>query len=163
MKPSPIIYPRYFNSEKFKLSYLEMPKSACTSIKAYLECPNDHEPCYADYPIFTVIRDPIKRFASGFIQLQRQGRSKQSSTVNEFLKVIEKYGFYERHIVPQSWFLEQHAQVYKDITLYSLDEYLKEHDLPVLNTSSFSIEMSDAQIEQIQELYKEDYLLEVDV
>jgi hypothetical protein len=134
----------WHNNEK-KLSCLSIPKCASNSIRDMTGChdgPNHKH--YNDYKIFSVIRDPMKRYISSFMEVMLpasdypKGRYHDNLGLNKnfiemldsinhgdssgrivrFTDIILEKGFFETHTRPQSYYLEGCG----DITLYKLEK-----------------------------------------
>jgi hypothetical protein len=156
----PVCYPRYFNSRDGReLSYLEIPKSGCSSIKAHLSA----EPLPNTLPerefdtVFTVIRNPWHRYISGWGQLVRGGLF--SGTPEELLEKINTEGFFDRHIAPQSYFIEAHLQIYNTLIIFDFDQYFKGVDYHHNkgNITPGALFKYRHLMPQVEELFRDDY------
>lgn len=108
-------------SDKFKLIYLGIPKTASTSMRIMLNVSkgnnciirfNNLSKYNSEYKRFTILREPISRFVSGvFEDIKRQESSKKIrnleklnnpiNIMSSYLKHIEENGFTEVHTAPQ--------------------------------------------------------------
>ena len=150
----PMIHPKYYNSRDFEMTYLEIPKSGCSSIKAHVN-PSPTDENVPKYQVFTVVRDPIDRFISGYMELKRQ--KKTDLGFSEFILHVESDGFFDRHIVPQDVFIQTHFQINHSLVVFTFDEYMKRVDFHYNPTKSDKPILSKAQIERISALYAADF------
>lgn len=95
-----------WSSDEYKIIYLGVPKTASTSIRAYLKntnnilnlnkIPEDK----INYKIFTIIREPLQRFVSGILETFRREDSPRnlyklrainniSDMINQYVTVLE--------------------------------------------------------------------------
>lgn len=113
-------------SDKKKLLYLGIPKTASTSMRHYLEIHkygqkvnvnlNNLDPEKNKYMKFTVIRNPMNRFVSGIYESFGRNETPQklktpssiknkAEMLNKYLDILESDGFIETHTAPQSFYL----------------------------------------------------------
>ncbi len=186
---------------QLKLAYVRISKSACTSIQAgllqqlhpdltineltsteinYLGMQHVKPYLMPGYTCFTVVRDPINRFLSGFndkciskdddffyFQDYLCGIIKQGITINEFLKILLKIPdlLKDIHFRPQSNFLNAigPVKVFKLESDYAmLNSFLEEYNIPLehLHQQMPTFTQSDlapSDIDLIQRLYQQDY------
>ena len=112
-------------SDKFNVIFVPIPKNASTSIRNIvgLEFQVDNIMRYSEklstreYMAFTIIREPIERLISGYIEVCKRASGdsphilmkdfywmKGKKRFMSFLDEIES-GFFDAHIVPQEYFL----------------------------------------------------------
>jgi hypothetical protein len=147
LKKTNILHPPgwlWHNHEK-KLSCLSMPKCASNSIRDITDChdgPNHKH--YKDYNVFAVIRNPMDRYISSFMEVMLpashypKGRYHDNLGLDEnlvhildsinygdsgariirFTDLILEKGFFETHTRPQLYYLEGCG----NITLYKLEK-----------------------------------------
>ena len=123
-------------SDQYKLIYLAIPKTASTSIRAYLNNLknamdlNNITSNKDGYVTFTIIREPVERFVSGvmesFKRIETPEKLKNLSKVKnttdmleQYLNILEVDGFIETHITPQLFYMSN-----SDGELFHIDEIL---------------------------------------
>jgi hypothetical protein len=142
-----------WHNHKKKLSFLAIPKSGSNSIRKMTGClegPNMKR--YPGYKTFSIIREPIDRYISAYIEVlipssdYPKGRYRQNlglthklinlcdelkkikddiEKFQKFTDYIIEYGFFEPHTEPQTYYLNNigNIGIYK---LENLDYLLKE-------------------------------------
>ena len=81
----------FYNSESHKLSYLLIPKCGSTSIQKALGSSEQNKSYFPKYESFTVVRNPLDRFYSGYHELTKRDLFK--GTPQELLDKIVKKDF----------------------------------------------------------------------
>ena len=105
--------------------FIPIPKNASTSFRKYFEWSfhgsvknfiKDPE-ILLDNHVFAIIRDPVDRFCSGYIEIVDRGKENPSLSSYKFSKITDKKEkfiqfvddvqqcYFDSHIVPQSFFL----------------------------------------------------------
>lgn len=155
----PIIHPKYYNTDLCEMTYLEMPKSGCSSIIRWMGWnPRPNADAVPLKPVFTVIRDPVDRFVSGFMQLKRMEHAKGAETIDDFVQVLERFGWYDRHIVPQSEFIRLHYQTSNQLTIYPFNWFMPRLNVHLNRTDPATKPIpTDRQVKMIREWYRDDY------
>lgn len=155
---------RIFHNNERKISFLEIPKTGCTSIFSVLEATEISSEKKEGFFLFTLFRDVPARIRSGYYELLRQ-RAFQGS-FSAFLEKIQKEGFFNRHIRPISYYIKgaEEAAVFfieDPGTEEALSEALgKEIKIPVLNNTKIEkIKLTEDHLSLIEEIYKEDFQL----
>ncbi len=195
-------WPTYvLHHPKRKLAYVRISKSACTSLQAsmlqtiyptidvtsltstqinYLGTKHIKPYLEPGYTCFTVVRDPIDRFLSGFNDKCLGGNTdfhyfqdylfriiKPEMNIDQFLEVLQKIPdtLKDIHFKPQSSFLMSIKSV-KVFKLHqdseALNQFLSEQDMsfPHLHINPKIIQKNDlsvSTVENIQQIYKTDY------
>ena len=151
---------RFHNSRFHKLTYLELPKCASTTIRHALNTTWD-DPIY---PVFTFIRYPFQRFVSACAELVKR-KQWQGSTIDEFYDHVLTEGFYDRHLVPQMEYIVEAMERGLDVKVYPMRDlapFLRDLRVNVvhLNWSDFDWHVKDPRlIQKIEELYGDDTAL----
>lgn len=117
---------------KKKIIFINIPKCASKSIKKSLYKYNPQHKnintlsqTELSYFIFTFIRDPIQRFLSGYItilfkydnvsdlckSLSFWKISDKKERFNDFCKCVQEHGFFDCHIAPYSYFLDDFSKI----------------------------------------------------
>lgn len=126
----------FWYSEEKKLAFFAVPKNASTALRNSIG-PTDAK-YYFDEGVelgddvvkFTVIREPVDRFVSAYLEVLKRAiidcpgtRGKKFYTIRdekerfkEFINEIDKNGFWENHARPQSFYLSD-----KDGNILDLD------------------------------------------
>ena len=155
----PVVTPYYAISEDGHQAYLEIPKSGCSSIKDHIGHKGDLSPFPIDGNTFTVLREPIGRVLSGFRQLKRMGKINKDATIDDCIETIYDRGFFDRHIVPQCVFIEQHFQNFDNLIIYDWG-YMRGVEVRHNESMPWEKEKPTPQnIIALRELYKEDIKL----
>lgn len=94
----------YYNSHKYKLSYIPIPKNGSTSIQNALGSSESEKTIEPLYSSFVVVREPMSRFISGCNELNKRGIFK--GTPQELLDKIQSDGFFDPHIRPQTSYFD---------------------------------------------------------
>ena len=122
-----------------------------------------------------VIRDPLKRFVSTYQNriLFHKDPKFQGFSVDQVIENLRKNNFENRHFLPQNYFLGHNLSYFTNI--YKINEmdlftkdlnafFGKELQFPHLQTGKTNkITLTSNQIEQIKEIYIEDYKLFKDI
>ena len=143
-----------WHNHKKKYSFLAIPKCASNSIRDMSGCKSKADfKIYPSYKRFTIIREPIARYVSGFIEVMLpasdypKGRyhynlglnnkmkkyldslNKEKNIVDTFIKftngIIER-GFFEVHTEPQHYYIINDIVIYK---LENMNEFIKDFHL----------------------------------
>lgn len=85
---------RYYDSEKYHISYLRIPKTASTSIVKGMEMVEVEKPRYKR--LITVIRNPYDRILSMYHECKRSNH-RDTDTLSDWLDRVVKDGFYNNH------------------------------------------------------------------
>lgn len=151
--------PNYYNSHSLEMTYMEIPKCGCSSIKAHIKFKPRMQSGFneAYYCVFTVLRDPVERFISGYMEMVRQKRHHSCRNLTEFLDYIDKYGFYDRHISPQSGYIEKHFDLHSHLIIYLFDDFKKRLTFHYNKTLDVKPVPTDEERTRIKEMYREDY------
>lgn len=159
---------RYWISDKHRLNFLGIPKCASTSIRRMLDIDTEldwqKEP-KKGFKTFTVIRDPIDRFRSGYIEARK--RQTLPYGVNNVTEAIEYlYGrmdFFDEHLALQSDYL--HGA--NGVKVFMMNNFKKELEKLTgtkiedyrLNSTIWKPELTDKNIEMLKDIYEEDFQL----
>ena len=148
----------WFNNN-LKIGFLAIPKVCSSGIRTQLKLSDENCVNYKninkDYEKFTVIREPIKRFVSAYLEIildtsdYRGGRYKHNINLSkdrinfldellksnlsdedkfvEYLDLIEnKWFFYEPHCIPQIYYItDKDNNIQKNLNIFKL-EYIDE-------------------------------------
>ncbi len=85
---------RYYDSEKYHVSYLRIPKTASTSIIKGMGMVEVDKPSHRR--LITVVRNPYDRILSMYHECRRSNH-RDSSTLENWLDRVIKDGFYNNH------------------------------------------------------------------
>jgi len=128
-------------SEKYKLIFLPIPKNASTSIRNIEEFQFQVDNAFryrtliesGEYKMFTVIREPLDRFVSGYIEICKRAYGDSTQILKRdfywikdekrrFHKFVEEVegSFFDVHIRPQSYFLTDYENNFFNID-FALD------------------------------------------
>jgi hypothetical protein len=144
-------------SDKEKVIFLGIPKTASTSIRRMLgmyakDCSNFNElkdeKKYDDYTMFTILRNPLERFVSGYLEVMLRGRQHDDTFKREFFRIkndVERFkvfvnevenDLYDSHIERQWYFVsdETGENVNSRIDVFLIFEKLR-NDIKKLNLS----------------------------
>lgn len=135
----------FYNSETHKLSYLPIPKCASTSIQKAIGSSEQNKTHLPKYPSFTVVRNPLDRFYSGYHELIKRELFK--GTPQQLLDKISKEGFFDPHIIPQMHYINYNVQ-----HLYTIDQI--PFKVPHLNRGKINYQLVD--MAQFITVYKQD-------
>lgn len=138
-------------SEKYKLIFLPIPKNASTSIRSIEEFQFQLDNAFryqtriesGEYKIFTIVREPIDRFVSGYIEICKRAYGDSPQILKRdfywmkdekirFYKFVEEVegSFFNSHIRPQSYFLTDYENNFFNIdfvlNFYSLQKSFNE-------------------------------------
>lgn len=124
----------YFVSDNLKIAFLNIPKNGSTSIRNSLGLTKRVKfNVVKDSFKFTVIRNPIDRFASGMYEvslLRDDGdyeftkslawykyfkNEEYSNAVICLLSTLKVHGFYDEHLFPQNTHLSNRSVIIKDL------------------------------------------------
>lgn len=137
----------FFNKEN-DILYVNIPKCASTSIRKtisvkWINWIKDSE--YKEKYSFTVIREPIKRIVSGFFESKKRGhtdcRQNQNykyfhikNNIDSFIQFLEDIQtiFFDAHITPQVYFIEDENKSYNWINDFLIFEKLN-NDWNIIN------------------------------
>ena len=124
--------------EEKKECFIPIPKNASTTFRKYFEWQNVPLSSFTKNPeillnnkVFTIIREPIDRFCSGYIEIVDRKNKNKEVELYEFFKITDRKDkfiqfvedvhvcFFDSHIVPQTFFLtgEQGDMIKIDETL----------------------------------------------
>ena len=155
----------WYNHDR-KLGFLGIPKCASTTLRVFTGCNTlSDTDIPEDYNGFTVIREPVERYVSGFIEVMYPAPDypkcryhhnlnlsndviNDLDNINKILDDIEKFksfteyiienGFFEPHTFPQSFYLnnDDRFKIYKMENLDQLSKDLGLGKAPNLNRTS---------------------------
>ena len=154
---------QWYNAHDYQVSYKRMYKSASSTIVDLLGAHSrDSEAKFTKR--FTVIRDPADRAKSIYKEMEGQGllAMRGIHSFSAYLKCIWKEGYFNKHQFPQSfWLPEDKIRIFR---LDQLDEVCAYIGAPVtdlkrINARDQIIDVTDADLEIIQELYRDDFEL----
>lgn len=154
---------RYWNSDKYKVSFLGIPKCGSTSVRKLIEAhPEKDWSLIPDYKTFTVLRNPATRLISGYHELQRNGyfQSRNIQSFKQFLDHIEEYGYFNEHIYPMVNYYREVEEVFimEQEFIYKICQFIgREWEYIHENKSEQTIH--DYDVSRINEMYKEDFKL----
>lgn len=99
--------PRYWNSDRHELSFLGIPKTGSSTVRAAMGVNVNVDFTHTPLPgftTFTVLRDPWDRIPSAFHECRRRRtlRPDYPETVEGFLQSIADHGFFDEHAAPMS-------------------------------------------------------------
>lgn len=140
----------FYNSHKHKLSYLLIPKCGSTSIQQALESSEKEKTEKPEYKSFTVVRPPLDRFYSGYNELIKREIFK--GTPQQLLFRIEKEGFFDAHIKPQTHYLKPVDQLYSFDTVHELGLNLKHENKGLGKIKTVNINL-------LYDLYENDFIM----
>lgn len=125
----------FVNHEK-KVAFKNIPRNASTSIRMAM---NGQYELFADIPddyyTFTVLRNPLDRFASAVLRIFEPNYARNSlaqygisnfsydkDNLDLLMAIIHQHGFFDDHLLPQSGFVEG----------FRIDEVFRFENLPTL-------------------------------
>lgn len=107
---------RYYDSEKYHISYLRIPKTASTSIVEAMEMVEVDKPSHKR--LITAIRNPYDRILSMYHECKRSNH-RDTDTFDDWLGRIHLEGYYNNHASLQvSYFNQSIASGYKFWKIY---------------------------------------------
>ena len=136
--------------------------STCSLIGANID--TDWGEALLHGPIFTVVRDPVERFVSAWQEARRRNTT-SAATVSGCLDQVERFGWFDEHFCPQSWYIEpwrHRVEAYfgmwrRDWTQALCDWLGMRHALPRLNrTAGDRVWPNESERARILALYQED-------
>ena len=110
---------RLWESKKHQVYYLGIPKTASSSVRAMLEIDTENDWLYDDaqyvpnWPVFTTMRDPLKRFLSGYLEAKRRGTAAEN--ILQELKRIENGHWSDEHLYPQTYYINKFLETGRKI------------------------------------------------
>lgn len=150
---------RYWNSEKHKISYLGIPKTGSTSVRAALSIDVDRdwsvEPKFAT---FTVLRHPTDRIKSAYMECKRRGTIKPGLSFTDFLKSLHG-GFFDSHTEPQSHYFRPVDRVWLFCDLDKLFVHFKVAPKRENISEPYRIDPTDEDMGYIYSIYGRDFIL----
>lgn len=105
---------RYYDSEKYHISYVRVTKTASSSVIEALEAIEVKQP---SYKLITVIRNPLDRAWSMYHHCRRANH-RQTGAFTDWLNRVITEGYYNNHAAPMSHFIRPHM-VFE--TVYDFD------------------------------------------
>lgn len=163
---------RVWFSTPYRLNFLGLPKTGSSTVRELLkirvqdwkEIPSKELP---DYPVITVVRDPVERAVSSYMETLRRGTFK--GDFDQFLTRLDYFGTFDEHTLPMTWYLNtaKLCGVVPDIYLIcdeTLTDQLSElcntefEDIRI-NASSEAVHLTKAHRKFIKDLYKTDFKL----
>lgn len=155
---------RYWNSDKHKVSFLGIPKTGSSSVRATLGIHPEKD--WATKPkykkTFTVIREPFARIGSAFEECKRRGtlRKGYERNFDGFVLSVKEKGFFDEHTAPMAMYYQPVERVFLLDDLHSLWKWLCISGEKKANISDpYSIRMTSDTRALIYELYSRDFLL----
>lgn len=155
---------RYWNSEKYKISFLGIPKTGSSTVRAALGI--NPEKDWALKPAFkktfTILREPVKRLASSFKECQRRGtlRPGYEQTFTGFMFSVKDHGFFDEHAAPMSLYFKPVERVFLLENLGEVWEWLDIEPKKNFNVSPpYEVELNEDARAIIYEIYGRDFLL----
>lgn len=143
-----------------KLLFLGIPKNASSSIRKTWESKgldrcHFNNKSFEEYKKFTIIRNPLDRFASGVTEIYtRRGTGEikypmttihELSSANDIVKnvisLIRKYSFVDVHIAPQIFYLRDQGNEFFQLDYILLFENLKDDLLQMYNDISKNVKL----------------------
>ena len=150
---------RYWNSDKYKVSFLGIPKCGSSSVRAALGCHPENDwsldPKYEK--TITFLRDPVERFVSMFGEMHRQRHTDKAATFEMFVASIKRHGFWNEHLLPQSRYYRPCYEVYILNDHKGFED--KYEQLPHINITAQRVKVNLGVKSLIKEWYNRDYLL----
>ncbi len=147
-------------SDKFKVIFVPIPKNASTSVRniSEFEFRTDNIMAYdeelsagGEYKVFTIIREPVQRFVSGYIEICKRASGDSPHILSKdfyWMKGIERFSkfmdeiectWFDAHLFPQSYFLSNYAGAPFLIDAYIEMEQLSTALPAVLSKYGFSL------------------------
>lgn len=144
--------PKWHNSEKHNASYLRLYKCASSSVVQMLGDPEVEN--LPKYRKFTVIRNPFDRAISIWNEMTRMRKTKDDLTT--FLKDIRDNGYYDKHQLPFTTWLQSDLVIFTTDQLNKVKDFLKCEKVYHINPSTNKPILSEEDKSIIKELYADD-------
>lgn len=156
---------QWANNKNYNISFKRIPKNAHTSLTEALH-PAISSPVLMYRP-FAVLRDPAKRAVSIFEQLKYIRKIESDRDFSSWLQFVSECGFYDLHIFPQSYFLQD--RYFLKYQFFRLEEDIPEAfctwanmDLSKVkhkNQRHSDVKISPQDFDLIQDIWTEDFWL----
>ncbi len=155
---------QWYNSEKLKVSYKRIYKSASSSIVDMLgKHTRTMQP--EREKRFTVIREPYARAVSIYKELVNRPTLKKRKlfTFSDYLEYTLKAGYFDKHQFPQIFWLRNLPDIklfkMEDITAAAIWAGVDPDKVKTINPRKLIVEVNNRDKEIIKELYFEDIVL----
>ena len=154
---------QWYNAPGYEISYKRMYKSASSTIVDLLgPHSRDSHPQYSKR--FTVIRDPVDRCKSIYKEMEGQGllAMRGIQSFSGYMEYIWQEGYFNKHQFPQSfWLPDYEIKIFRLDQLEEVCNYIgvQPGQIKRINARDQVIEVSDADMEIIRELYRDDFEL----
>lgn len=150
---------RYWNSEEHKISFLGIPKTGSTSIRTALGIDVEKDwTVQPKYATFTVLRNPIDRIKSGYMECKRRGTVKLDVSFSDFLKSLGS-GFFDNHTDPQAFYFRPVDRVWLFEDLDSLFSFFGVERKHENKSKPYEINETLEDLAIIYNLYGRDFIL----
>ena len=155
---------RYWNSDKYKVSFLGVPKCGSSTVRKLLDCNPEKdwtlEPKYST--TITLLRHPYSRVVSGYHECDRMGILKAKGVENfeQFIYAIENLGYFNEHIEPMAAYFKECDKVLimENDFINDLGDFLGE-ELPFEQENKTKYNKIEGFEDRIRVLYPMDYEL----
>lgn len=155
---------RYWNSHQYKVSFLGIPKTGSSTVRATLGINPERDwslkPRYKK--TFTVIREPVERLASAFQEVLRRGTFRQGyeRKFSAFIFSLRDHGFYDEHAAPMSLYFQPVERVFLLENLTDVWQWLSiEKEVKANISPPYNVELNDEARAEIYDLYGRDFML----
>jgi hypothetical protein len=169
---------KIFWSRRYKMYYLQIPKSGCTTIKHQLGCKVSDwqtvdEPINDKYKILIGVREPFGRFISGYWEMKRLRQISDDTSFDHFVEMCESRGLWHDHLWHQTYYIEECITsipltqqydffVWDDDLTEKLRGILEEPDLQDIRlnkTENNIVWFTHEIMQKVRKMYKDDFTL----